>query len=536
MLEIIKSYLVSLGFQVDKASYSEATKVMDEAGHSVSKFAGASATQFAVAGVAVATFAITATLGIAKFIGSLGDAQIKNEMLARQLWTTQENAMAFNTALKATGATLQELYLSPTLMEQFQQLRQEAFTLAPPAEYKQQMEMIQSISFEFKRMKLEGTYALQWIGYYFIKYMSGPIGDIKTDLSDINDKIIKTMPNWTKVVAQVMSWFAQFGITTVRAIKDLDRGFNDIGQDIPKNMKLIGAAIGALALVVETGPVGILIGAFTILILLLNDFYTYLDGGESELGPFWKKLMDLKNQFDLGSKLEDFKKKIKDAMKTAEDDFDSAEKKVEDFWDALEANGAIDNFGKTLQNILDIESDELQVVIGWIEQMWGALGKTGELDSLVKDFEDLTGNAAQLSEQVSSAVKQFLELKGTQEVLKTIGGILGGVIVAALQTINNLIKGMADGVKGWSYLMKGDYWDAAKSFASMVTDQFTTPNLNYLYPSASNATTNNNQKTTFTNNPTYNIYGSDPNQTAKAANDYTVHTMMNFRNLQGIYG
>ena len=551
MLDTIKSYLVSLGFSVDKQSYNMATKAMDEAGHTVEKFAGGAVSKFAIAGAAVSSFAITAVLGIAKFLDELGKASIQNEMLARQMWTTEQNAMAFNSTLKAMGVSLQDLYLSPTLMSQFQELRKEANNLQAPADYKNEIQLIQSISFEFKRMKLEATYALQWIGYYFIKYMSGPILQIKLTLSEINDIVIKTMPHWTKVVAQVMVWFAQFGITTVRAIKDVIRIFDSIGDKIPKNMKLIGAAIAALGLVIDTGPIGIIIAILTAAILLLDDFYAYLDGKQSVFGSFWAKL--------------------KGTFGTIQGWIDKVKAGIASFMDDLNKNGTLDNFQQTFKNTFDIIKKIMDGAKVWAQDLFTELNKTGVLTDLKDSFEKVLGSASNLDKTVSALIDKLLGLKQTKKDLGDIGDLLNGVIIVALKTINGILESMSAYFDTLSALLggklpeytkksgenasnrlqasgqnqdKGVWGNLWQGLNEMFTDSFTgqttfrdrliqgfsrilTP-ASYQYPQSSTQ----HNSTSVNLNQTNNIYGSDPKATADAAQNNM--DSMYMRNMRGL--
>lgn len=190
--------------------------------------------------------------------------------------------------------------------------------MAAPKEYQDQMQYVRSISLEFTKMKLESTYALQWIGYYFIKYMQGPITNIKNTLASINDIIVKTMPSWTKVIAQVMSWFAQMGIDIVRVFTDIGRGLSEVSQLIPNKVKMIGGAIAGIAMIIRSGPMGALIAIFSAAILALDDFYAYLDGGESKLAPLWKKLLEFYKSLKDSGAIDAFKKHISDGFKAVE--------------------------------------------------------------------------------------------------------------------------------------------------------------------------------------------------------------------------
>jgi hypothetical protein len=569
VLETIKSYLVSLGFKVDTGSYNEATKTMDNAEKSVAKFAGSATAKFAATGVAVATFAVTSTIAIAKFVGGLAQADLANEKLARQMWTSKDAAMSYNNTLKAMGVTLQDLYLSPELMRNFQALRQQANDMRAPDEYGSMMKEIRSIQYEFVRMKLEATYALQWIGYYFIKYMSGPIHDIKKTLSDINGTIIKTMPSWTKVIAQVMSWFARMGITTVRAIKDIIRVFDEIGRNIPKNIKLIGAAISALGLIISTGPIGMLTALFVTLILLLDDFYTYLDGGESQFGPFWAKLIAFFDKLnEAGGFIENLKNGFKDAFQEISKWIDIGIKGISDFYHDLEKNGAIDNFKKAFSNTFD----SIKIILGegkkWIQDLFSELDKQGVLTDLKKSFEDVILSASNLLKAVTDIIDKLLGLDGTQKSLDGIGNVLNNVIIVALKTINgllesisgltNIISSSLDGSIPLKIKQSGE--SATQRLAAQPNEDnqgfwgglwqttkeiFTnSPNIgdkvrrlsgriigsqDYLYPQ-SNTQNNNNSKTTL--NQTNNIYGSDPSLTADQVKSKTESILM--RNMQGV--
>ncbi|GLG02179.1 hypothetical protein Alches_22200 [Alicyclobacillus hesperidum subsp. aegles] len=308
MIETIKDYLVSLGFAVDQSSYEKASKAIENAGEMLTGFGSQAIRMFGQASAAVAAFGVAAATGMAKFLGGLGNQEIQMEILSRQLWTTQQQAMAFNATLKAMGASLQELYLSPTLMSQYQQLHSVAEEMQTPADYQQQIRMVQDLQLQFKQLRLETYYALQWIGYYFIKYMSGPITNVTNVLQSINSVIVKNMPTWTKQVAQVMVSFVQAGEYIVQALGSVWHWLQQLAQYVPGWAKAIGAALAVLAI---SNPFFRMITAISILILLFDDFETYLHGGKAMFGSFWQKLIDF---FDKLSKSGNGLKALKDTV------------------------------------------------------------------------------------------------------------------------------------------------------------------------------------------------------------------------------
>ena len=194
MIDVIKEYLVSLGMSVDKKSFDEANKTVDALEKGVKISAGSIAKSFTIASATIVTAMVTATVGIATFMSSLATADLESEKFARRMWLSKETAAELNYTLKAMGSTIEDLYLSPELMRNFQQLRATIKDMRPPPEFQSQMKTIRSIQYEFQRLKLESTYALQWIGFYLFKYLEGPIRNIKSGLGGINDSVTKSMP------------------------------------------------------------------------------------------------------------------------------------------------------------------------------------------------------------------------------------------------------------------------------------------------------------------------------------------------------
>ncbi|WP_163855823.1 hypothetical protein [Paenibacillus elgii] len=588
MIETIKSYLVSLGFSVDPNSYNQATKAIGSVEQGIVKFAGSAVTKFALATTAVASFVAASSIGIAKFIGDLAQADLENEKLARQLWMSKDAAAAYNNTLKAMGVTLQDLYLSPELMQDFRQLNQQAKNLRPPTEFAEQMKMVRSIQFEFARMKLEATYALQWIGYYFVKYMEGPMKQIKQTLSEINGVIVKTMPSWTKIIAQVMSWFARMGIAAFRYFKDIVRIFNDLGSAIPRNLKLIGAAVAALGVIISTGPFGIITATLLSLILLLDDFYTYLDGGESLFGSFWKKLEDFYDKLKGSGVIDGFKKGWSEAFESISQGIETAGKEIAGFYEDLKKNGTLDNLEQAFANTFNIIEQIFNGAKKWVQDLYTELGKQGVLTDLKNNFEEVLGAVSNLFNGVTKLIDKLLGLDETKTTLGEIGKILRDVIIVSLQTVNDLLKGIAGYVNVISSITDGSVLDNTKQVGKSAaerlaekpeisnqgfwesiwwttqeltnkwksqdfTDKFNRamglvaeavsgnegqnggpvlgpPAPGYIYPQNTQNNTNNN--TTVSMNPTFNIYGSDPKATAGAAQNHM--ESMFIRNMSGV--
>ena len=285
-VDVIKDYLVSLGFQVNSQSLNQAKDAMNSAERIVTRFAGSSVAQFAMAGAAVTTFVITANAALASFMNRIAQAELANEMFARQMYTSVENASAITNSLNAMGRSFEEIYLSPELMAQFRELRGLSFQLRPPEEFKEQTKNIRSITFEFTKLKMEMTQASQWVFYYLNKYLAPYIEKFKKGMQDLNDSIVKNMPKWTKEIAQVVSWVGRLGVALFTAGQAIYKLF----KEMPSNLKVAGSAFLGFFTLLKMGPIGWLIAGITSILLLMDDFTTYKNGGKSAFAGMWEEL------------------------------------------------------------------------------------------------------------------------------------------------------------------------------------------------------------------------------------------------------
>lgn len=265
----------------------EATKKMEsEGGEAVSKFSLGAVAKFAL----VTTAAVAVVAGIAKIISGLFDLakqDIENEKLSRQLWTTKENAKEVDMAMKTLGVSMQDLWLSPTLLKQFNQLRQDSVALKLPKEYTDNLKVVQGIGLEFSRLRQLGTLAFQWIGNYILKYAAGPLNDIKQGTKEFNEWLIKNIPGIAKVIGTVIGTIIRMLLTIIETIgfilSTIGKLISYISSKIPESGKEIIKIITLIGVTIMAGPVG----AIIILILLIEDVMTYFKGGKSVIGSFF---------------------------------------------------------------------------------------------------------------------------------------------------------------------------------------------------------------------------------------------------------
>ncbi|MBY6965328.1 hypothetical protein [Clostridium botulinum] len=288
-------------------------------GKSLLKFSLKGATCIAVV-VAAVVAAVASIKKISNFLNELGKQDVEYEKLSRQLWTTKENARDIDSALKTLGVTMQDLWLSPTLLKQFNQLRKDSQQLRLPPEFKDNIKVIQGIGLEFKRLKQFGKLAFQWIGHYILKYVAGPLAEFKQKLSRFNDKFIKIIPGIAKVIGSAIGIILRILLLIFRVLEPIFSIISKIVgfvigliEKIPGPIKKILKLIGVIVALLMAGPVGVIL----LIIALLDDLFTFLRGGKSVIGSvfgfFKEKGLDAMKS--IKSKFGDLKESLKEKIK-----------------------------------------------------------------------------------------------------------------------------------------------------------------------------------------------------------------------------
>ncbi|MBE1304570.1 hypothetical protein G4W71_11110 [Clostridium botulinum] len=288
-------------------------------GKSLLKFSLKGATCIAVV-VAAVIAAVAAIKKISNFLNELGKQDVQYEKLSRQLWTTKENARDIDSALKTLGVTMQDLWLSPTLLKQFNQLRKDSQQLRLPPEFKDNIKVIQGLGLEFKRLKQFGKLAFQWIGHYILKYVAGPLAEFKQKLSRFNDKFIKIIPSIAKIIGSAIGIILRILLLIFRVLEPIFSIVSKIVgfvigliEKIPGPIKKILKLIGVIAALIMAGPVGVIL----LIIALLDDLFTFLRGGKSVIGSvfgfFKEKGLDAMRS--IKSKFGDLKESLKEKIK-----------------------------------------------------------------------------------------------------------------------------------------------------------------------------------------------------------------------------
>lgn len=494
MIGVLKEYLVKLGYDVDIPSYDKFMSTIDMADAGIANFGGVSKATFASAGAAVTAFVGTANMAMLSFISSVAKADMETAKFARRMWMTKENARALKNVLGVLDEEMEDIALNAELRQQFFQLRKEAFALNTPSDYNNQMVEIRSMIFEFKRLKLEATYAAQWIGYYLYKYVKEPLTGIKNTLKGANDYISTSMPVWTKNIAQVFSWVLRLGIAFARTGVQVV----DVVRKLPKEFKIAAIAIAGLWSIVKANPFTLVMLAIASMLLMLDDFYTYIDGGEAKFKGLWEWMVGLYDKLEDTGAIEDFTNALSDMWDNTKD----ISKSIKNILDELSKLVGFEGFGDLMENNFIKSFQALNTVL---EGVAGSLQAINDL---------LTGDWGSFIENLS---------KGGDNMRKGILKMFFGEDLG--EDMNNFFRSVFNwgGIANQIPAGSQDYSMNEELLKALNGRQV--PNYLQSYPMLPNIV-NNEVK------PTFNNYGSDPYLTS--TNTMRQMEGLLLRNLQGV--
>lgn len=278
--DVMKKYLISLGFEVEDEGYRRFNNMISKASSEVSKHTSIMSSSWVKeGGVIVGTMGVIVS-STAIMLDSLAKADLGYKTYAMNMYMAVDAAKEFKIVTEAMGKSQAEISWMKELNVQYKELMRQASSMALPNEYREQMEFIRGIGFEFTRMKVESVYALEWIGYHLVKNLIDPLNKSKFGLKEFNDYIQKNIGTITKEIADILTFVLEPIMSLGIAIKDIGGLFVDLWNSLgtPEKWALIAAAMGGIAYAL--GPLYTMLVALP---FLVNDFYAALKGGATGL-------------------------------------------------------------------------------------------------------------------------------------------------------------------------------------------------------------------------------------------------------------
>lgn len=382
---------------------------------------------------------------------------------AKKLGKTIEQTRAYNLALQVMGKTAKEIEQDASLKTTFKDLQKIGESLALP-QAAAGLNNIGAIKNSLLELKMVGSYALQWIYYKAQEVAAGPLAETRKILGDIRGWMTGNIQNIAAGIAKAFSWVVQIinsvAIAVGKVLGWIDR--------LPPAIKLAGAAAIAviLAVISKTALITMIIGA---ILLLIDDFVTYMEGGESLFGDFWGACIEWIN-------------KISPAIDAAVAWIDELIQKIaviiggiiegfKSFWNTLEDNGTLLKLQGIFEDVFSVVQGVIDTVIRWFSNLFTGIENGGERSKSAFSYmcDAIAGVidiVATVIGWVTDLVTKILEVPGVMETINGAVDLLTAMITGAWEIINGVIQAIIA-------LLKGDFsgaWEAISTAASGAWD------------------------------------------------------------------
>lgn len=291
MSNILEEYLVRIGAEVDKDAFAGAAKAINNLSGMLGKLGSILKYGAIFAGLAKVTEAVIDN------IKAVASADLEYQKLAQSMWVTKDTAKTLSVVLKTMGASQEDVAWVPELREQFFRLRQEMAELSTPADADNQLAWIREIGYDVQSLQLKLKMFKEWVVYYLIKELQPYIKEFQEFIRWLNDKFGKNLPALARKVASVLASVVRVAMSLVKALKWLFEGIYNFIDALPSKTKALVAVFAVVGAAIMAGPFGLMMMAIGTALIMLEDFFGYLEGRESSetLKPLWKWLTDENN-------------------------------------------------------------------------------------------------------------------------------------------------------------------------------------------------------------------------------------------------
>lgn len=455
MANIIEEYLVKIGATIDDKSIREVDESLSKVNKMVMGVGSLGKTLVKAAGFIGGAY-ISLAGAMVGLTTSMAKQDQEMETLARTMFIGKEQAVAMKQAMDSLGASMQDIQINPELRRQFNILMQDANQMADSTgAYETTMRGMREVMFETVRFKNEIQSALKWVAYYLIRDFAGPLNKGKEILRDLNNTFIRNMPKITREVATKIKSVIDVGISFFRLIKNIGKRLMELWDSFPPGTKKAIVAISALAAVLMTGPIGWMSAAIVAVLLLIDDFFGYLDGKDAALGPIWQQFIDWAD--------------------TAKEKWNALLGVINKFFTNIEESPAISKFIKVVRDlgeaIWELNKAVWKLITDALMDLWEYLRDTGTITEISAAFGILRDGLLEMFEGVVNLIKGFtklLKVMAGSPAAKTFWVAVKKIIDAVVESTVKAIRGVGKLASIIGKLLKGDFAGAMKDMGSMI--------------------------------------------------------------------
>lgn len=380
--ETMKKYLVEIGWDVDEEGFKKSLGIVNSVAARLTGKAAGIASSFIKAGGAVANVLITVNESLLNAVETTAELDLKTERLARQYWTTEQNARSFSTALKVLGKTKDDLmYMTSEEYKQFVELNKLGRTLEAPKDLDKYLQQVRALNFEVNRLKMIFQYGTRWVTYWISMFTGKDVESFTKKLRNLGDFIIKNIQPITRIVAKFFEIFYRLGKAGIKIFTTLGKVIVFVVDLFDSQIARAVLIIGVLSKVLLASPLTMFIGALVMLLLLIDDYMTWKRGGDSALdwSKFDEAITGLNEQLDI----------LKENLAPIKEFMDNIWDKYLSNLSPLEELQKIINFIAKDFEVISNALDDINRIVEQIRQgksIWEILGSESKFGKSASEF------------------------------------------------------------------------------------------------------------------------------------------------------
>lgn len=282
---VIKEYLVSLGFDVDDSSFARASDAMKRGAGQIDTITSKLTSNLVKTSAGILSFVATAAVSVAGLVESVAKADIQMQTAANSKWMNPTAYRDMAQAVESMGYSMSDLQdgtiaRSEELTNRFRELYSLSQETSAPKELDSSLVKVRDIVFQFQKLRVVGKNAIRQVAYYFLKYMGKDLDEIHDTLAGYVDYLKENLPKITLFIAKLFYIIFRFA-KTIKDLVSSTLGFIvDKIKRMPSVIKAPALAFAA-TLFLMFNPIYLAIAAIAALILIWDDWNTYKKGGES---------------------------------------------------------------------------------------------------------------------------------------------------------------------------------------------------------------------------------------------------------------
>lgn len=231
----LEEYLVSIGWQVDKASFNEALGSLSQF-KDTSKILSMNAGQLLLkAASSFIKIGWQVTKTIFDMSTAMAQTDITVERFARATASSERTARAYMRTMKALGqdaTSFEDLFLMTNEeYARFKDIYALSQRLEAPQGLQDTLVSIRDIQHEINKFKIILQYAGDWFVYFLGEQLGVEIDDLKQGLRGINDYLVENIQPNTKKIAEFVAPFLRIIIEILTWLTKVGTKIMEIGSE-----------------------------------------------------------------------------------------------------------------------------------------------------------------------------------------------------------------------------------------------------------------------------------------------------------------